>query len=85
VFVHEVYPPLRHTPRRQACLHRWVPLSALRHLVEHNRDPAHLLQRPQSPGLRRGQHTIALMLSLLLIRRDPLMRVRCHPLHPLSV
>src|SRR5438105_11367361 len=46
--------------------------------------PAHNAGAPIAAGMRRGPHARALMLSLVLSRRDPYRRVRDHPLYSLS-
>ena len=70
--------------RSTAYQERWVLLPALRHCTAYCRHPAPLLPRPQSSGMRSGQHARALMRSLWLIRRDRYRRVHYHSLHPLS-
>jgi hypothetical protein len=62
----------------------WVPLLVLRQRTAYGRHPALLLQRPQSSGMRSGQHASTPVCSLLAAPSRPGQRRMRHPFNPLS-
>jgi len=70
--------------RSTAYQERWVLLPVLRHGTASGRPPAPLLPRPQSSGMRSGQHARALLRSLLADPSRPGQRRTRHPFNPLS-
>ena len=62
----------------------WVPLLVLRQRTAYGRHPAPLLPRPQSSGMRSGQHARALMRSLLADSSQPGQRRTRQPFNPRS-